>query len=137
MESIKPCPVCGQSPDLLQVDQEKKFLCSVHVSAGNWEETEEAAIASWNERVAECERFERAVQEVGSPEYVYAAAKQLHSCHCKGCEYRMDLTPLKELIYQISMTGGYVRSDRNGGYLTRCPDCGERTLQLKNESTNR
>lgn len=66
-------------------------------------------------------------------------ANTRHSCSCEsdGCYYGLDSAPLIELIYKISMDGGYISSeiDENGeitGYNSECPLCHNSTLALSN-----
>ncbi|WP_315674464.1 hypothetical protein [Clostridium sp. 19966] len=44
------------------------------------------------------------------------------------CGYITESMPIKDLLYKLSEDGGYIISDKEGGYYSQCPNCGESTL---------
>lgn len=50
--------------------------------------------------------------------------------YCEDCSYMTEPMTDKDLIYKISMDGGYIQSDKEGGYYSLCPDCESRNLTL-------
>lgn len=54
MEKLLTCPICGKTPVLESLEPEYssyKYFCSVHVSCGDWKDTEDKAKKDWNRRV--------------------------------------------------------------------------------------
>jgi hypothetical protein len=50
--------------------------------------------------------------------------------YCEECDYETDYMKMKDLIFKLSMEGGYIISDKNGGYYSQCPMCGGSVLTL-------
>lgn len=50
--------------------------------------------------------------------------------HCMNCDYETESMSEKNLIHKISMEGGYIQSDKDGGYYSRCPGCESGNLSL-------
>ena len=70
------------------------------------------------------------MREKLSPEYLEAQGKIPASVYCEGCDYVESSMPTKDLCYKISMLGGYIMSDQEGGYFSKCPKCGGTDLTL-------
>ena len=49
---------------------------------------------------------------------------------CENCDYETEPMNDKDLIYKISMEGGYIQSDKDGGYYSKCPNCNSDNLSL-------
>lgn len=133
MENLLPCPICGSQPKLSSLEpkhQSMKYFCGVHVSCGDWKKTEEMAAEDWNRRVQEYQIWTQQVNTPGTPEFLYAQALITSHAYCEDCYYETDSMPMKELLYKLSMEGGYIVSDKNGGYFSQCPKCGGKNLTL-------
>lgn len=66
---------------------------------------------------------------------IQANFKTSCSCESDNCYYGLDSAPLIELIFKVSMDGGYLSNeiDENGeitGYNSECPLCHNNTLAL-------
>jgi hypothetical protein len=48
-------------------------------------------------------------------------------CHahawCEDCDYSTNFMPMSELFVKLCDEGGYITSDKEGGYLGQCPKC--------------
>lgn len=53
--------------------------------------------------------------------------------YCDDCDYKTDNMPMKDLVFKLSMEGGYIISDKNGGYYSKCPKCEGENLTLEND----
>lgn len=53
------------------------------------------------------------------------------SAHCEDCEYGSEDMTMKDLIFKLSLEGGYIISDKDGGYYSKCPNCDSRNLTLE------
>lgn len=51
--------------------------------------------------------------------------------YCEDCEYETDFMTMKDIIYKVSMEGGYIQSDKAGGYFSKCPKCGHEHLTIE------
>lgn len=51
--------------------------------------------------------------------------------HCKNCDYKTDIMPFKDLVFKISMEGGYIQNSDDDLLLTECPCCHEDTLIIE------
>lgn len=55
------------------------------------------------------------------------------SVYCEDCEYETEVMEMKDLTLKLSLEGGYLISDKSGGYFSRCPKCGSEKLTLEND----
>lgn len=133
MESLLHCPICGNQPELSSHEpelQSMKYFCGPHVGAGEWEKTKELAVESWNRRVLDYKHWKEQVEIPCTPEFIYAQSMMRADAYCEDCDYETGSMPMKNLIYQISMEGGYIYSDKQGGYVSQCPKCESENLTL-------
>lgn len=49
---------------------------------------------------------------------------------CMNCDYETESMGEKDLIFKISVEGGYIQSDKDGGYFSECPSCESSNLSL-------
>lgn len=54
-------------------------------------------------------------------------------CQEQGCGYSTDPMPYSELILKLSEEGGYITSDTEGGYYSKCPVCEGENLSLERD----
>lgn len=133
MENLLPCPECGGQPKLSSLEPPHecmKYFCGVHVSCGDWKNTEELAAEDWNRRVKEHEDYLIAVETPGTKEWIYRQALLKAHAYCEDCDYETDDMPMKDLVFKLSMEGGYIISDKCEGYSSQCPQCGSKNLTL-------
>lgn len=133
MEKLLSCPICGNQPKLSSLVPEHqcmKYFCSVHVGCGDWKGTEELAAADWNNRVQEYKDAIEQLNTPGTPEWLEEQGKAKAHAYCEDCDYETDRMPMKDLIFKLSMEGGYIISDKSGGYSSQCPKCESRNLTL-------
>lgn len=50
--------------------------------------------------------------------------------YCEDCDYETGSMYDRDLIYKICMDGGYIQSDKDGGYYSKCPNCESDNLSL-------
>lgn len=134
MESLLPCPECGKQPKLSSLEpeyHEMKYFCGVHVSCGDWKNTEALAAEDWNKRVQEYKESLRRIKTPGTPEYLEIQGRISAHAYCEDCDYKTETMPMKNLIFKLSMEGGYIASDKNGGYFSQCPNCESKNLSLE------
>ena len=43
--------------------------------------------------------------------------------YCERCDYVTDIMAKKDLYFKLCVEGGYIISDNDGGYFSRCPKC--------------
>lgn len=133
MENFLPCPECGKEPKLSSLEpeyQQFKYFCGVHVACGDWQKTGELAITDWNRRVQEYKDALQRLETPGTPEYLEKHGNIKGYAYCEDCEYETEFLPMRDLIYKLSTEGGYIISDKNGGYYSQCPKCGSENLTL-------
>ena len=134
-EELLPCPECGCQPKLSSLVpryQTMKYFCSnVHIDCGDWEETDELAAASWNKRVQEYKDALERLNTPGTPEWLEKQGRIWTGACCEDCAYETGNMPMKDLVFKISMNGGYIISDKSGGYFSKCPVCGSNKLSLE------
>ena len=126
MEKFLSCPECGGEPNLISLEPEyhsMKYLCGVHASCGDWKSTEEIARIDWNRRVKEYKDMKIAIETPFTPEWIYAQGVTLVRAYCERCDYETDVMPMKNLAFKLNMEGGYIISDKSGGYFSQCPKC--------------
>jgi len=46
------------------------------------------------------------------------------------CGYKTYCMEIKDLLFKLSQEGGYIISDKEGGYYGQCPECGGIALEL-------
>lgn len=134
MTTLMNCPICGKQPILSSLEpdtQSMKYFCTVHIGEGDWENTKELAAESWNIRVLNHKHWSEQVQIPGTPEHLYAQASISSKAYCESCDYATEAMSLKDLLYTISMEGGYIYSDKEGGYFSQCPKCESENLTLE------
>lgn len=51
--------------------------------------------------------------------------------HCEDCDYETGAMNYKDLIYKVCTDGGYIQSDKSGGYYSKCPECESESLSLE------
>lgn len=136
MNNLLQCPICGNNPNLQSLEpeyQQMKYFCGVHISCGEWQSTKELAIIDWNRRVKEHEYFLIAVETPGTKEWIYRQGQLKAWAYCEDCDYETDSMPMKDLVFKVSMEGGYIASDKSGGYSSQCPKCESNNLTLGND----
>lgn len=129
-----PCPICGKHPKLSSLEPEHKsmkYFCGMHISCGDWKETDELAKREWNKRVRKNEDWLRKVNTPGTPEFIYAQGILTSRAYCEDCKYETDYMYFKDLVFKVSLEGGYIQCDKEGGYHSRCPECGSEKLILE------
>ena len=133
MVELLLCPECGKQPKLSQQEpkyQSMKYFCGVHAACGDWQRTEELAAADWNRRVQEHKDALERLNTPGTPEWLEKQGRIMTRAYCEDCDYETDNMPMKDLVFKISMDGGYIASDKAGGYFSQCPKCGSETLSI-------
>lgn len=133
MEKLLPCPECGSQPKLSSLEpehQSMKYFCGVHAACGDWKKTEELAAADWNRRVQEYKDALQRLETPGTPEFLEKQGRILAHAYCEDCDYETGSMPMKDLVFKLSMEGGYIISDKRGGYSSQCPKCGSSNLSL-------
>lgn len=133
MENLLQCPICGKTPKPQSLEpkyQQIKYFCGVHVSCGEWQSTEELAIIDWNRRVKEYNDCLIAVETPGTEQWLNKQAQLRSSVYCEDCDYETETMSMKDLVFKLSMEGGYVISDKDGGYFSKCPKCESNNLTL-------
>lgn len=131
-----PCPECGREPELSSLEpeyQKMKYFCGVHVACGDWKKTEELAAADWNRRVQEYKDLLQRTETPGTPEFLEIQGNLKTHAYCEDCEYMTDIMTMKDLLLKLSMEGGYIVSDKNGGYFSQCPNCESEKLSLESD----
>ncbi|AFM42984.1 hypothetical protein Desaci_4122 [Desulfosporosinus acidiphilus SJ4] len=134
MENLLPCPECGGQPKLSSLEpeyQNMKYFCGVHVACGDWKKTEALAAVDWNKRVQEYKDALQRIKTPGTPEFLEIQGNLKAYVCCEDCGYMTDTMTMKDLIFKLSMDGGYIVSDKNGGYFSQCPKCGSEKLSLE------
>lgn len=53
--------------------------------------------------------------------------------YCENCNYETDTMMENDIHLKLSREGGYIISDGEGGYFSKCPNCGEDYLVLRRE----
>lgn len=48
---------------------------------------------------------------------------------CCDCGYETNCMNLKDLLLKLCNEGGYITSDKEGGYYSKCPKCGSENLE--------
>jgi hypothetical protein len=133
---LLPCPECGEQPKLSSQEpeyQSMKYFCGVHCPCGDWKKTEEFAAEDWNRRVQEYKDVLQRLETPGTPEFLERQGNlKAHAC-CEDCRYETDIMTMKNLIFKLSMEGGYIVSDKSGGYFSQCPKCGSEKLSLESD----
>jgi predicted Zn-ribbon and HTH transcriptional regulator len=66
----------------------------------------------------------------GTPEFLEKQGRILANAYCEDCDYETDIMPMKDLVFKLSMEGGYIISDGEGGYYSQCPKCKGENLTL-------
>ena len=125
-EKLLPCPECGNKPNLVSCEpehQSMKYFCGVHASCGDWKSNKELAGEDWNRRVKEYQDMKIALDTPFTPEWIYAQGLISARAYCEGCDYETDAMPMKDLAFKLNMEGGYIISDKCGGYFSKCPKC--------------
>ncbi|OPY63652.1 MAG: hypothetical protein A4E56_00375 [Pelotomaculum sp. PtaU1.Bin065] len=131
---LLPCPKCGCQPKLSSLEpeyQSMKYFCGVHVACGDWKKSEELAAKDWNRRVQEYKDILQRTETPCTPEFLEKQGSLQVSVHCERCGYVIDSMACKDLIFKLSMEGGYIVSDKSGGYFSQCPNCGSDRLSLE------
>jgi len=126
MENLLPCPECGGQPNLVSLEpehQSMKYFCGAHASCGNWKKTKGLAVDDWNNRVEEYRRMSIALETPFTPEWIYAQGIKSARAYCERCDYETGAMPMKDLAFKLNMEGGYIISDKCGGYFSQCPKC--------------
>lgn len=134
LEKLLSCPICGKQPKLSSLEPERqsmKYFCGVHIACGDWKSTKELAILDWNRRVKEYEDYLIAVKTPFTEEWLNEQAQFKTSAYCEECGYETEVMTMKDLIFKLSMEGGYIASDKDGGYFSQCPKCGSEKLSLE------
>ena len=135
MGELLPCPECGKQPKLSSLEPEyqtMKYFCSgVHVTCGDWKKTKKLAAIDWNRRVKEYKDALQRLNTPGTPEWLENQGRISSHAYCEECGYETDNMPMKDLVFKISMNGGYIMSDKSGGYFSQCPKCGSEKLSLQ------
>lgn len=49
---------------------------------------------------------------------------------CEDCDYLTENMSERDLIFKVCMDGGYIQSDKDGGYYSLCPKCENSNLSL-------
>jgi predicted nucleic-acid-binding Zn-ribbon protein len=110
-----------------------KYFCSTHACCGDWKETEELAAEEWNRRAKDYTDFLNRLKTPGTPEFLEIQGNIKAHAYCEECEYETDRMTMKDLVFKLSMEGGYIISDKEGGYYSKCPKCGSENLSLGND----
>ncbi|SPF53104.1 conserved hypothetical protein [Candidatus Desulfosporosinus infrequens] len=134
MENLLPCPVCGGQPKLSSLEPEResmKYFCGVHAACGDWKKTEALAATDWNKRVQEYKDALQRIETPGTPEYLEIKGRISAHAYCEDCKYETDNMPMRDLVFKLSMEGGYIVSDKSGGYFSQCPNCESNKLSLE------
>lgn len=53
------------------------------------------------------------------------------NAHCEECHYDTGWLGMNDLIFKLSLDGGYLISDKEGGYFSKCPKCESDNLSLE------
>lgn len=131
---ILACPECGKQPKLISNEpeyQSMKYFCGVHAACGDWKKTKELAAKDWNKRVQEYKDAQERINTPGTPEWLDIQGRVLAYVYCESCEYETESMSMKDLIFKISMDGGYIMSDKAGGYMSQCPKCESTRLTIE------
>ena len=48
--------------------------------------------------------------------------------YCEDCDYETKIGTYEECLVETTNDGGYVMSDKAGGFYSKCPHCGEDSL---------
>ena len=134
MENLLPCPECGKEPKLSSLEpeyQQFKYFCGVHVACGDWQKTKELATVDWNRRVQEYKDALQRLETPGTPEFLEEQGNLKAHAYCEDCDYETDTMAMKDLLFKLCMEGGYIVSDKNGGYFSQCPKCESEKLSLE------
>lgn len=51
---------------------------------------------------------------------------------CEDCDYQTENMSERDLVFKVCMDGGYIQSDKDGGYYSQCPKCEGSNLSLYN-----
>lgn len=54
----------------------------------------------------------------------------LVSAYCENCDYETEDMTMKDLVFKVCMAGGYIISDKEGGYFSKCPKCESEKLSF-------
>lgn len=133
MKNLLPCPICERQPILSSLEPEykkMKYFCGVHVACGDWQKTKKLAAEDWNRRVQEHKDAIERLNTPGTPEFLEKQGNLRAYVCCEDCGYTTDTIKMKDLIFKISMEGGYIISDKDGGYFSQCPKCESEKLAL-------
>lgn len=49
---------------------------------------------------------------------------------CEDCDYQTENMSERDLVFKVCMDGGYIQSDKDGGYYSQCPKCESSNLSL-------
>ena len=133
---LKECPICGSLPKINSLDpkyKSHKYFCSgssMHITCGDWKRTKKLAGEDWNKRVEKYIDYDEKVDTIGTKEWIERQSIYNNYAYCDNCEYATEVMPLKDLIFKISMEGGYIMADKEGGYFSQCPKCETSGLSL-------
>ena len=73
------------------------------------------------------------LETAGTPEWLNKQGNLQASVYCPCCDYVTEVMLYKDLIFKLAMEGGYVISDKSGGYLAQCPKCRSENLILEGD----
>lgn len=99
--------------------KEAQKIIHAGLAWANWTDEQQSAMKVALQAMVDVERIEKEI----SPEYRQYA-------ECEDCDYQTENMSEKDLIYRICIDGGYVQSDKYGGYYSQCPRCESSNLSL-------
>lgn len=99
--------------------KEAQKVIHAGLSWANWTGEQTAAMKVALQAMMDVERMEKE----NSPELRQYA-------ECDDCDYQTENMSEKDLIFKVCIDGGYVQSDKAGGYYSQCPKCESSNLSL-------
>lgn len=103
---------------VLNIKEAQKII-HAGLAWASWTDEQQAAMKVALQAMVDVERIEKE----NKPEYRQYA-------ECEDCDYQTGNMSEKDLVYKICMDGGYVQSDKDGGYYSHCPKCESSNLSL-------